>query len=148
MKRMLLIGLVLLSACEALPRDPGDTTGRVMRDRTFTVGFVSPDLANDPRAAALIRTVGGQVHAKPVRVPGTGDDLLTKLEHGGVDLVIGRFRADSPWKTDIAFAPPLDGEPEASDAISLRAAMRNGENKWIMQVEHASRAVSGEGRAQ
>jgi hypothetical protein len=60
--------------------------------------------------------------------------------------VIGRFQADSPWATDVAFGPPLLKTGTKDGPLELKAAMRNGENRWIMTVERASRAVSQEAR--
>lgn len=144
MKRLLLIGFVLLSACDALPRDPDGTLERAARDKSFLVGFASPDIAKDPRAASLVRAVEAETHAKARVVGGSGEPLLARLENGDVDLVIGRFKKDSPWQTEIAFGPVLATSGEASDPVELKAAMRNGENRWIMHIERASRSVAGE----
>ncbi len=73
---------------------------------------------------------------------GSGETLFKRLDDDSLDLVIGRFRADTPWTTMAAFSPPLASHGEGKDRIELKAAMRNGENRWIMTVERASRAVS------
>lgn len=144
MKSLFLMALVLLSGCDALPRDPAGTIERITRDRSFRVGFASPDIEATPRAAALLKAVELQTHAKAQVISGAGESLLARLEKGEVDLVVGRFKADSPWQTDVAFGPVLDASGPSSDPVELKAAMRNGENRWIMAVEHASRFIGKE----
>lgn len=145
MKRLLLAGFALVSACNALPRDPADTSGRVARDHSFKIGFADSDAVGDAQAAALVKKLEATTHAKAIVVNGAGEVLLKHLADGDVDVALGNFRADSPWQTEIAFAPPLRTSGKSSDALELKAAMRNGENRWIMTVERASRAVAGPG---
>ncbi|HUD94584.1 hypothetical protein, partial [Sphingobium sp.] len=116
----------------------------IERDRSFLVGFASSDIADDPRAAALIKAIEAGTGAKATMVGGGGEGLLVRLEQGDADLVIGRFKADSPWQTEVAFGPALDTSGPPSDPVELKAAMRNGENRWIMTVEQASRSVAGD----
>jgi len=71
---------------------------------------------------------------------------LQRLDAGELDLVIGRFTADSPWTSEVAFAPALSTTGAEDAPIELKAAMRNGENRWIMTVERASRAISQKAR--
>ena len=47
---------------------------------------------------------------------------------------------------DVAFGPPLSTTGTKDTPLQLKAAMRNGENRWIMTVERASRAISQEAR--
>lgn len=148
MKRIFLTGVVLLSACNALPRDPRGTSDRIEHEHRFTVGFADGEAAREPQATALLKAIETKMRAKAVVVPGSGEALLKRLEEGGVDLAIGRFRADSPWQTDVAFAPALRSAGTSSDALELKGAMPNGENRWIMTVEHASRAVAAAGQVQ
>jgi hypothetical protein len=145
MKRLLLAGFALVSACNALPRDPAGTSSRVARGHSFRIGFADADAAGDPQAASLVKKLEAATHAKAIIVDGAGEVLLKHLADGDVDVPLGNFRADSPWQTEIAFAPPLRTSGKSSDALELKAAMRNGENRWIMTVERASRAVVGPG---
>jgi hypothetical protein len=142
MKTLLLAGFVLISACDVLPRDPAGTTDRILHERSMKVGFADRNAAGDPRTASLIRNLEAATRAKAVFVDGSGETQIRQLENGDLDLVIGNFTADSPWQTDIAFGPALKTSDKSSDALELKAAMRNGENRWIMKVESASRAVA------
>ncbi len=145
MRKLLLAGFALISACDALPRDPAGTTDRIVSKQSIKVGFADRDAASDTRTSSLIRKLEATTHAKAVIVDGSGETQIKQLENGDLDLVIGSFTADSPWKTKIAFAPALRTSGKSSDALELKAAIRNGENRWIMTVEVASRAVAEPG---
>ena len=143
MRRPVLLLLLLTSACDALPRDPGDTSGRIASTKVFTVGFLEPDLGGRPQVTGLLKELERRTGAHAHTVPGGGEVLLTRLQAGDLDLAIGRLSKDSPWKSDVALAPPLAASGPEDDPIAIRAAARNGENRWIMTVERASRAVTG-----
>ncbi|WP_404479187.1 hypothetical protein [Novosphingobium sp. BL-52-GroH] len=140
----MLAGFALVSACNALPRDPADTSGRIARDHSFKIGFADANAAVDPQSASLVKKLEAATHAKAIIVDAAGEVLLKHLADGEVDVALGDFPANTPWQTEIAFAPPLRTRGK-SDALELKAAMRNGENRWIMTVERASRAVAGPG---
>lgn len=96
----------------------------------------------------LLGVIQQRTNARAHISQGPAETLLTSLSDGKIDLVIGSFAKDSPWKTDVAFGPPLTTEHSKKNPIELKAVMRNGENQWIMLVENASRGVSVEARAQ
>ncbi|WP_022682822.1 hypothetical protein [Sphingobium bisphenolivorans] len=149
MKQLALIGLLLLLAgCDALPRDPADTSKRIESSRRFSVGLVDPDLRTDARLSALIRNIEQRTGARAEWRPGSGEALLTQLKAGELDLALGRLSRESPWTSEVALGPPLETSGSREEPIELKAAMRNGENRWIMTVERASRAISAEARAQ
>jgi len=144
--RWIALGAVfLLPACHGLPQDPEDTLENVRTARQFRVGLV----AGTPDTLELRRLLGEierQTGARP-RVAGGGSEaLLTDLSEGKTDLVLGAFAKDSPWKTKVAFTPPLRSTGSGKHAIEVKAAMQNGENSWIMLVERASRKVSQSAR--
>ncbi|WP_404477681.1 hypothetical protein [Novosphingobium sp. BL-52-GroH] len=141
----MLAGFALISACDALPRDPAGTTDRILRERSMKIGFADRETAGEAPTTSLIRRLESATNAKAMIVDGSGEALLKRLEYGELDLAIGNFAADSPWQTNVAFGPALRTSGKPSDALELKAAMRNGENRWIMTVEHASRAVAEPG---
>ncbi|MET0240970.1 MAG: hypothetical protein ABW184_13855 [Sphingobium sp.] len=96
--------------------------------------------------APLLKQLEQDVGAKPQLSSGAAEPLLALLDAGKLDLVLGPFAKDSPWQTGVAFGPPLRAMPSGDHILELKAAMRNGENRWIMAVEHASRAVTAEAR--
>lgn len=146
--RVAACALLLLSACDMLPRDPAGTSQRIERSSTFTVALADPAIRSDPQVDMLIAEIERRTIAHARWRSGSGESLFQQLDDGSLDLVIGRFTADSPWATDVAFAPALSTSDIGDAQIELKAAMRNGENRWIMTVERASRAISQEARNQ
>ncbi|QNA83058.1 hypothetical protein G4G27_02790 [Sphingomonas sp. So64.6b] len=134
-----------LSGCDTLPRDPDSTLDRIRGGQVIRVGVALPDdtgLAGP--AAALLARVGEETGAKPQIARGSLEPLLVNLEQGRLDIVIAAFAHDTPWATRVALAPPLAIQGENADRLELRAAMPNGENRWVMLVEKATRAVAPE----
>jgi hypothetical protein len=86
MKRLLLAGFALVSACNALPRDPAGTSSRVARGHSFRIGFADADAAGDPQAASLVKKLEAATHAKAIIVDGAGEVLLKHLADGDVDV--------------------------------------------------------------
>jgi len=138
----------LLSACDALPRDPAGTSRLIGERHAFSVALVDPSLRTAPQVVRLVKELEKRTQAHARWQAGTGEALLQRLDDGTLDLAIGHFRADSPWATQVAFAPALSISGRADAPMELKAAMRNGENRWIMTVERASRATSATARAQ
>lgn len=148
MMRIASLALLLLSACDFLPRDPAGTSTRIEHSRTFTVALADPAVRSAPQVGRLVAEIERRTHAQAQWRGGSGEPLFQQLDEGRLDLVIGRFTADSPWATHVAFAPALSTNGSEDAPIELKAAMRNGENRWIMTVERASRAISQEARDQ
>ncbi len=146
MMRRSAFALLLLGACDALPRDPAGTSARIERSRTFTIALADPAIRSAPQVGRLVEEIERRTKAHARWRSGSGEPLFQQLDDGRLDLVIGRFTADSPWATDVAFAPALSKSGSEDVPIELKAAMRNGENRWIMTVERASRAISQEAR--
>jgi len=145
-RRINLLLCAVLTGCSALPRDPEGTSERIRKERHFTVGFVG-SAAQDPEAARLIAEIRRATGAHVSAQRGETEPLLQALATGKVDLVVGRFTRTSPWQTAVAFAPALSRPGPKQDEIEFKAAVRNGENRWLMLVERASRTVSVEARA-
>ena len=137
------LSLVFLAAgsCSDFPRDPEGTLDRVRAERSFRVGLVAPISGTDPRVDALLRRVAKVSGARGRVERGDAEPLLTRLEEGDLDLVIGRFKTASPWKRKVSFSPPLRIEKHGKTKFQLVAAMRNGENAWIGLVEREAREV-------
>lgn len=148
MKRTIGLALLLLGACGALPRDPAGTSTRVEKDHGFTVALADPSVRSAPEVSRLVQEIERRMKARARWHAGSGEALLQRLDDGTLDLVIGRFTVNSPWATEVAFGPALATTGSQDAPIELKAAMRNGENHWIMTVERASRAISREARVQ
>ncbi len=140
--------LLLGSGCHALPRDPDGTSTQIMRSGALRVGLIDdPRPFDRGRAAALIARLAHETRAKPQILHGAAEPLLADLDAGRLDLVIGPFTADSPWRTMVALGPPLAVRGPEDARLQWQAAAKNGENRWIMTVEKASRAIAPEGDA-
>lgn len=146
MKFGMVLACLLLSACDVLPRDPAGTSNRIAQDRKFTVALADPSISEAPQVGKLIHEIERKTGARAQWRPGSGEAVLQQLDDGTLDLVIGRFTANSPWATDVAFGPPLATTGSKDAPLILKAAMRNGENRWIMTIERASRIISQEAR--
>ncbi len=148
MMRIALLACLALAACDALPRDPEGTSLRVCNQGYFLVGTTEPSARTASETGRLLKEIERRTGARPQWVGDTGEALLKRLNAGSLDLAVGRFAETSPWLTDVAFGPPLSASGKKDDRIELKAVMRNGENRWIMTVERASRAISAETQAQ
>ncbi|WP_232493108.1 hypothetical protein [Novosphingobium kaempferiae] len=145
MKRLFTGLLLLLPACQALPQDARGTLARIEHTRKFTVGMIAGS-ERGPETDQLIQRIEHASNARAERSLGEADVLLSALADGQIDLVVGAFAKDSPWKTEVSFGPSLKVAGEGGHAIEMKAAMRNGENRWIMLVERASRDSTGRAR--
>ena len=108
---------------------------------SFKVGLVAPLSSTDPKIDALLKRIAKVSGARGRVESGDAEPLLNRLEEGELDLVIGRFKASSPWKRLVSFSPPLRTEKQGKTKIRLVAAMRNGENAWIGLIEREAREV-------
>ncbi|MFT4053002.1 MAG: hypothetical protein QM681_00735 [Novosphingobium sp.] len=113
----------------------------IRKAKQFIVGVVA-GTPQTPETQGLLVAIERQTGARPQIAYGAADTLLAELSEGKSDLVLGAFEKDSPWKTEVAFAPALSSTKIGNGIIEVKAAMRNGENSWIMLVERASRSVS------
>lgn len=128
-----------IAACTDLPRDPNGTTERIQRTHEIVLGEVA-GAPSSPGAERVLGRVAGQLGARVVRVEGHGEDLLTRLQRGEVDLVYGHFAQSSPWARSVHFGTPLGRRRNVGkDEHVPRFAFRHGENGWIALVERAAR---------
>lgn len=128
-----------LPGCAELPRDPQGTTDRIRRTHEIVLGEVA---GAPPSAGAerVLREVADRLGARVTRVEGHGEELLTRLEKGKVDLVYGHFAQSSPWARNVYFGTPLGRRKHVGNEEHVpRFAFRHGENGWIARVERAAR---------
>ncbi|ONF97727.1 hypothetical protein [Sphingomonas jeddahensis] len=142
-KRVAVLSLLLsLAGCDALPRDPGGTLDRVRQSHTIRVGLADDAMPQQARAllAALAQQEGARIELRR----GSLEPLIVDLDADRLDLVIAEVAKRTPWKKLVAPGPTLLVHGEGSERTEWRALMKNGENRWIMQVEQTSRAVAPE----
>jgi ABC-type amino acid transport substrate-binding protein len=130
MRRLILALALMATACSDFPRDPEATLERVRASGAVRVGLIAAPQRRAQERDFLAR-LAEATGARPVFELGSTESLLTGLEEGRLDLVVGEISSDSPWATRATFIPPLD---PGQEGMVLTAAARNGENGWITLV--------------
>lgn len=134
------LSALLLGGCDYFPQDPDNTLAEISEHQTARVGIEAP---LPPEAQQLLVRIERATGAKAQITRGGIEQLLAKLEAREVDMVVARFRKKTPWAAQVALSPPVRAEGDGESSLEWRAAMRPGENRWIMLVEtHARRASS------
>jgi hypothetical protein len=136
------IALGLLGGCADIPRDASGTLDSVRSRAVLRVGLVpnhSP--AENERQSRFAEHIAREAGGSPQLSRGSSEELLTKLETGGLDLVVGSFASDSPWKGRVAFVPD---SPRGKDRPTFgAAAVRNGENAWLAFIHRRVGVLEG-----
>ena len=132
---------LLTTACHGYPQDPAHTLQDIRARGTIRIAaHVMP-----PEAQDLVRRLEATTGARAQIIDGEMEPMLQALEAGNVDLVIAPFSHDTPWKTLVALSPALRTQGSKRETLEWRAAMRSGENRWIMLVETQARQIGGKG---
>ena len=140
MTRLALLALLILPGCDALPQDPDGTLHRIRTARVLRIGI--DHHPPPPAAQTLIATIARETGATPRLSRGTIDPLIVALDEDALDLVIAPVAKRTPWKTQVAMAPPIAAGGSGDARIEWRAMVKNGENRWLVLVEHASRPLA------
>lgn len=141
----LVVGFVLaLTGCGmSIPADPDSTLARV-GGGTLRVGvsphppFVAVDGSGRPTGeeVELVEEFAQRIEADIVWTVGGEEQLITRLEHDRLDLVIGGLTADTPWSEKVAVTRPYR---EARDAVGqpvdLVMVTAMGENAFLQALE-------------
>jgi len=134
--RLSLILILSTTACN-IPRDADGTLDRVQG------GEVRVGLAHNPPwvdaldsqagiEPGLVAELARQLHAKVSFVKGSETKLLESLHRRELDIVVGGFTDDSPWKSEVAFTNPYHEDAEGKKHV---LALPPGENAWLGRVE-------------
>lgn len=137
---LLLAAALMIGGCDSIPADPDGTLERVRGERRFRVGLIASGErpAAPDGARALLERLSRATGARAAVEHGAAESLLTRLEEGGLDLVVGEFAEKSPWGAQVTLSEPIGpGGPTI-----LAAAARNGENAWIALVHREARAAA------
>ncbi|MBJ7499626.1 MAG: hypothetical protein JHC57_07725 [Sphingopyxis sp.] len=129
-----------VAGCDHFPQDPGSTLETIRDQGVVRVGIERPV---PPEAARLLQRIERATGAEARISQGGVEPLLAQLDAGEIDLLIAPFGKQTPWATKAALSPPVRVEGQGEDVTEWRAAMRSGENRWIMLVETEARRVSG-----
>lgn len=124
--------MLLLSGCGLqVPVDPDGTLERV-RDGELRVGLA----ADSPAEEVLVEGFAEQVGAEVSWREGGEEQLMTALEDGELDLVIGGLTDASPWSTHAAITRPY-AETVDDRGRTVRHVMAAplGENAFLVELE-------------
>jgi hypothetical protein len=136
--------LLLVSGCSGWPADPDDTLKRIRQERFFNVGVIAHPSGQTGAEGAFLRRVENAAGASPILHPGTAETLLSSLEDGKLDLVVGEFHSATPWAGRVTLVPPPAKSAEGEHRVSLAAAARNGENAWITLLHEQAPALGAD----
>ena len=135
--------LWLAAGCSEIPRDPEETLDRVRATGRFEVGLVATGGPRPEAESRFLRSIAAAADARPELHTGASEELLTMLEEGELDLVVGKFHHKTPWGKRVTFIPPLTGRKDAEAGMLVSAAARNGENAWIALVHGEADLLEG-----
>lgn len=138
----LVLVIAVLTACTSIPRDPGGTLERVERSRVLRVG-ASPSgelvvHAGDRATGTETELVGGFAQSLGADIEWTlaGEtDLVSAMERGELDVLIGGLRADSPWASKVSITRAYAESTEAGETVEHVLAVPLGENAFLVRLE-------------
>lgn len=140
---LLVTAFVLAGGCSPFPTDPDGTLDRV-RGGVLRVG-VSPHSpwtvvseGSDPAGIEpdLVEEFAGRLQARVEWRVGGEEMLITELDEGSLDLVIGGLTADSPWSDKASLTKPYTDAPDATGKpVGRVMAALMGENAFLLELE-------------
>lgn len=135
---------LLLGGCSEIPKDPEGTLDRIKAERAFRVGIIGSDgsPAGADRQRLMLQRVVQATGAAADIERGATEPLLTRLEEGELDFVLGEIAPASPWGKRVTILPPLGEEVTKDGHVHVVAIARNGENAWISLLYREARAVA------
>jgi hypothetical protein len=133
--------LLLPGGCDRYPRDTEATLDRV-RGGTIRVATVEGERPN-PRMSEFLARLAARTGSRPQLASGAAEPLLLELERGDLDLVVGTFDRKSPWAHRVTFSRPIARVVRADAVEELKAATRNGEHAWAIEVDRTVAAMAG-----
>lgn len=133
-----------VAGCSTYPDDIEGTLDRIEKQHVIHVGLIAglDPAARKPVQDYLMR-VAHETGAIPKFSVGAAEPILSRIESGELDLVIGEVAKDSPWITEVALLDPLTERSVGARTIALTPIARNGENRWIMLLEKEARDTRG-----
>ncbi len=135
------LATLALGGCDDFPNDIAATMDEVTETGVLHAGIVA-DGRSEVNERSLAEKIADAAGAEAEMELGSAEVLLHQLEEGELDIVVGKFANASPWNGRVALteAPNPEWEPARHEPV-LRAAVRNGENRWLMFV---SRTIGGD----
>jgi len=123
-----------LAGCDDFPKDIAGTMKHAQERGAMRTGLVAAGGDRMEAERQLGESVAKAAGIKMDASTGNAEVLLHRLEEGDLDIVLGDFAKKSPWKGRVAFTVPASAkDPDKKEPV-LRAAVRSGENHWLMFV--------------
>ncbi|WP_426266755.1 hypothetical protein [Sphingomonas sp. LHG3443-2] len=135
------LGAALVS-CGDIPRDTKGSLQHIRDAKSFRVGLIAGSRDEEGRGRRLIEAIAAEAGATPELSAGAAEHLLTELEEGELDLVVGTMAKKSPWAMKVHASKPLSPAAE-KEPVQLVALARNGENAWISLLHRQVEQVRG-----
>jgi len=142
--RALACGLVILglTACASIPRDPDGTLQRVEEQGILRVG-ASPSgelvaYEGEEVTGREAELVAGFARSLGAEVEWTLDGetaLVSAMERGELDVIIGGLHADSPWSDAVSITRAYAESDEAGETVRHALAVPLGENALLVRLE-------------
>ncbi len=144
MRRWIVLVALAVAACGPYPRDIGGTLERIERDGRLHVGFAELTAGDEGVARRFVGRLATASGARATIDDAPLETQLARLEDGELDLVIGKFRADTPWRAVVTVIEPIARSRSGERTLHLAPAAANGENRWIALVEREVRDARAE----
>ena len=129
---------VLTAAC-GLPRDPEKTSERIASTHELRVGVTDNGEwvdASGPEPTGiepdLVREYAGRLGAHVRWSSGSEAALAQQLKHHELELAIGGFDAQTPWKAIAGVSRPFAETADKKKHVFLTAP---GENRFILSLD-------------
>lgn len=135
--------LAVTCGCSGLPRDPDGTLERVQETAVLRVGAspseglveVDGDAVTGTEAdivTAYARSLGAEVRWRV----GGEEELVTAMEAGEVDVLIGGLSDTSPWADKVSLTQPYAESADHGERVKHVMAVPLGENAMLVSLEH------------
>lgn len=145
------LGLALTGCAGHYPADPHETLERITGGE-LRVGvshhepFVSVEgPAPSGREVELVEDYARTVNAQVQWTVGGEEELVDRLEHGRLDMMIGGLTNKSPWQKKVGLTRPYT---QTTDAFGQRQkqvmAVRMGENAFLLDLDEFLQSRGGQ----
>lgn len=137
-----LAGVLLLAGCASLPRDPDGTLERVRASGVLragaspTQGFVAVDA--DGVTGPEVELVAGFADGLGARVEwraGGEEELVTAMEAGELDVLVGGLTEQTPWDDRVSVTRPYLTTRRGDRDVRHVLAVPLGENATLVALE-------------
>lgn len=131
---------LMLAACDDYPRDIENTMQGVEQSGRLRAGLISAGDNSDTAERELVNRIAEAAGAEASFEEGSAETLFRRLEQGELDIVVGHIAKASPWKKRVALTKSAEAKSPPKKLPVLRAALRKGENRWLLFISRHLKA--------